>query len=168
MDHYLRIGYERPGLKLLDGLVPYMRYEGVPHAVMDGYVTLAGMDARRCAFFITPKTVNKGDLDAWILAANDRGSVGCLPEYRISLITQTDYSLDDEEEKEDGYEYLFCFYDPDWTKSIMGRFRTIDDWKTIREHLTTWTSGVAREHGERAFRIPGTVLKPPLWYPPYP
>ena len=113
------------------------------------------------------QAVNKGDLDAWILAANDRGSVGCLPEYRISLITQTDYSLDDEEEK-DGYEYLFCFYDPDWTKSIMGRFRTIDDWKTIREHLTTWTSGVAREHGERAFRIPGTVLKPPLWYPPYP
>jgi hypothetical protein len=56
-------------------------------------------------------------------------------------------------------------YDPDWTKSVLGRFRTIDSWETIREHLTMWTSGLAREHKERGFRIPGEVIKPPLWYP---
>lgn len=167
MDHYLRIGYELPGLKLLDGLVPYMRYEGVPHAAMDGFVSLAGTSARREAYFITPRDIRKGDLDSWIASAKERGYAGCLPAYRIVLLTQTDYSLDDTDERQDGYEYLLCSYDPDWTKSVVGRFRTLDTWVTIREHLTRWASGVAREHGEHGFRIPGEVMKPPLWYPPF-
>lgn len=168
MDHYLRIEYNRPGLKLLDGLVPYMRYVGVPHATMDGFASLAGAGAKRTAFFVTPRWITKGDLDTWIVSAKERGHAGCLPPYRIVILAQTDYSLDDEEERQDGYEYLLCCYDPDWTKSVLGRFRTIDSWDTIREHLTVWTAGVAREHEERGFRIPGEVIKPPLWYPPYP
>lgn len=166
MEHYLRIGYPQPGLKLLDGLVPYMRYEGVAHAVLDSYITLAGVNAKRSAYFITPKTVTKAELDAWILSAQDRGYAGCLPAYRVVVLAQTDYSLDDVEERQDGYEYLLCYYDPDWTKTITGRFRTVESWEDIKERLTLWAASVARERNERAFRIPGTVLCPPLWYPP--
>lgn len=167
MDRYLSVNFDRPGIKLLDGLVPYMHYTGVPHAVLDGYVALTAsfVDAKRDAFFVTPASVSKGDLDAWVRTSKERGSAGCLPPYRIILVTQTDYFLDDDE-KQDGYEYLLCWYDPDWTKSSMGRFRTHDTWEDIRKHITKWAAALAREHKEKGYRVPGAAVKPPLWYPP--
>lgn len=162
MDHYLRISFENPGLKLFDGMVPYMHYKGVPVAVLDAALTLATSfpTAKRDGYFIVPRDVTKEALDAWILSAKDRGYAGCLPQYRIIVLTQIDDADDD------GKEYLVCGYDPCVENTSLGRFRTKDAWLTIREELSRWVAGVAREHGERGFRIPGEVLNQPMWYPP--
>ena len=166
MDRYLRVNYEKPGVKLLDGLVPYMHYVGVPHSVIDGFAATAPAEARRDVYFITPPDVTKPDVDAWIQSARTRGHAGCLPPYGVISLTQTDYELDDEE-KQDGYEYLLCWYDRRWTKSSLGRFRTHDSWEEIRGQLIVWARKAAKEVGGKAFRVPGWTLRPPAWYPPY-
>ena len=138
-----------------------MNYKGVPNVLLDGLLALTD-GKKRDAYFVAPRSLTKGDMDAWIFAAKERKHAGCLPPYRIAILTVLG------DENEDGVEYLLCWYERDPEDSSVGRFRTHDDWLVVRDEMTRWVAGLTRDVGARGYRMPGEVMRCPMWYPPYP